>query len=254
MPITDPDALFGSTVMDANGAKLGKVEDIYFDNDTDKPEWAAVKSGFFGGHVSLIPLAEVTQTGSQLHAPYTKEQVKAAPHHDPGEELSVDDEAELFTYYGVSYSGETVTADPDAAQPAPSAQPAPRAAVDDGLIRSEERVHIGTRRQEAGKARLRKYVVTEQVTQTVPVSHEEVRVEREAITDADRDRAMAGAELSEADYEITLHAETPVVEKEVVPVERVRLAKETVTDQETVSTEVRKEQIVEETDLDPRAS
>jgi uncharacterized protein (TIGR02271 family) len=89
-------------------------------------------------------------------------------------------------------------------------------------------------------------VVTEQVTQTVPVSHEEVRIEREPITDANRGAATDGPAISEEEHEVVLHAETPVVEKEVVPVERVRLAKETVTGEETVSGEVRKERIEQE--------
>jgi uncharacterized protein (TIGR02271 family) len=102
--------------------------------------------------------------------------------------------------------------------------------------------------REAGRARLRKYVVTENVTQTVPVSREEVRLEREPITDANRDRAMAGPAISEEEHEVVLREERPVVEKEAVPVERVRLDTETVTDQVTVDEEVRKEQI--DTDID----
>ena len=101
---------------------------------------------------------------------------------------------------------------------------------------------MGTRSEEVGRARLRKYVVTENVTETVPVSREEVRVEREPITEANVGNAMDGPAISEEEHEVTLHAERPVVEKEAVPVERVRLDKKTVTDQETV-TEVRKEEI-----------
>jgi uncharacterized protein (TIGR02271 family) len=115
--------------------------------------------------------------------------------------------------------------------------------TDEAMTRSEERLNVGTRREEAGRARLRKYVVTENVTETVPVSREEVRVEREPITDANVGRAMDGPAISEEEHEVTLHAERPVVEKEAVPVERVRLDKETVTEQERVSADVRKEEI-----------
>ena len=111
------------------------------------------------------------------------------------------------------------------------------------MTRSEERMRVGTERVETGRARLRKYVVTENVTQTVPVSHEEVRIEREPITDANVDAATDGPAISEEEHEVVLHAERPVVAKETVPVERVRVDTETVTDQETVSGEVRKEQI-----------
>jgi uncharacterized protein (TIGR02271 family) len=113
------------------------------------------------------------------------------------------------------------------------------------MTRSEERLHVGTESVPAGRARLRKYVVTENVTTTVPVSHEEVRLEREPITDANRDAALSGADISEEEHEVTLRAERPVVAKETVPVERVRLATETVTGEEQISEEVRKEQIDE---------
>ena len=115
--------------------------------------------------------------------------------------------------------------------------------TDEAMTRSEERLNVGTRTEETGRARLRKYVVTENVTETVPVSREEVRVEREPITDANIGNAMDGPAISEEEHEVTLHAERPVVAKEAVPVERIRLDKTTVTDQETVSADVRKEEI-----------
>jgi len=115
--------------------------------------------------------------------------------------------------------------------------------TDDAMTRSEERLHVGTETREAGRVRLRKYVVTENVTQTVPVSHEEVRVEREPITDANRDAALAGEPIGEAEHEVVLRAERPVVEKEAVPVERVRLGTETVTEDAEVNETLRKEQI-----------
>jgi uncharacterized protein (TIGR02271 family) len=97
---------------------------------------------------------------------------------------------------------------------------------------------------------LRKYVVTEQVTQTVPVKREEVRVEREPITDGNVDQALDGPEISEEEHEVVLHEEEPVVEKRTVPKERVRMEKESVTDEAQVSEEVRKEQIEADGDLD----
>jgi uncharacterized protein (TIGR02271 family) len=115
--------------------------------------------------------------------------------------------------------------------------------TDDAMTRSEERLSVGTRSEEVGRARLRKYVVSENVTETVPVSREEVRIEREPITDANIGNAMDGPAISEEEHEVVLHAERPVVAKEAVPVERVRLDKTTVTEQETVTDSVRKEQI-----------
>jgi uncharacterized protein (TIGR02271 family) len=114
--------------------------------------------------------------------------------------------------------------------------------TDTAMTRSEERLNVGTRQEEVGKARLRKYVVTENETVTVPVSHEEVRVEYEPITDANMGNAMDGPAISEEEHEVTLNAERPVVDKEAVPVERVRLDKQTVQEQEQVSADLRKEE------------
>ena len=111
------------------------------------------------------------------------------------------------------------------------------------MTRSEEELAVGTAKQERGRARLRKYVVTEQVQTTVPVQREEVRLEREPITEANRDAALSGSDISEAEHEVVLHEEEPVVEKRVVPKERVRMTKDTEVDERTISEEVRKERI-----------
>ena len=115
--------------------------------------------------------------------------------------------------------------------------------TDDAMTLSEERLSVGTRSEEVGRARLRKYVVTENVTETVPVTREEVRIEREPITGGNIDNAMDGPAISEEEHEVTLHAERAVVEKEAVPVERIRLDKETVTEQATVTEGLRKEEV-----------
>ena len=111
------------------------------------------------------------------------------------------------------------------------------------MTRSEEEVRVGTAERERGRVRLRKHVVTENVQQTVPVRREEVRVEREPITDENIDDAMSGPEISEEEHEVVLHEEEPVVEKRTVAKERVRLGTETHQDEREVSEEIRKEQI-----------
>ncbi len=264
--LSDPAQLNGVTVQDSDGGKIGKVTDVYLDDQTSKPEWAAVKTGMFGGHVSLVPLANASFDGEALKVPYDKDQVKNAPHQDPAQELSPQQEAEIFDHYGVAYGGETVTAKTggqgkqDSAQTGNKRQTGGKGKqksgqtggpgqdtsgenTDKAMTRSEEQLHVGTERVHGGTARLRKYVVSEDVTKTVPVSHEEVRVQREPITDANRGEAMSGAELTEEEHEVTLHAEKPVVNKETVPVERVRLGTETVTEEHTVNETVSKEQI-----------
>jgi uncharacterized protein (TIGR02271 family) len=269
------DRLVGSSanVIDSEGNKIGSLGELYLDDRTDEPSWATVKTGLFGMSESFVPLDNATAEGGDLRVPYTKDQIKDAPRVDPEGHLEVDEENRLYRHYGLAagtaghagtagYSetggnahtgvgGTTGTANAagiaDTTGTAGTAgmtdRDTTRAGADDAMTRSEERLRVGTESQEVGKARLRKYIVTENVTRTVPVQHEEVRLEREPITDANRGDALSGPDLSEAEHEVTLHAEKPVVDKETVPVERVRLDKETVTDQETVSTDVRKEEI-----------
>ncbi|ASR38554.1 hypothetical protein BAY61_30145 [Prauserella marina] len=120
-----------------------------------------------------------------------------------------------------------------------------RRAGDDTMIRSEEQLKVGTEQVETGHVRLRKYVVTEEQQITVPVSHEEVRLEREPITGAERETS---ATIGEETYDVTLHAEKPVVRKETVAVERVRLGTEKITEEQTVTDSVRKERVEVEDD------
>jgi uncharacterized protein (TIGR02271 family) len=265
------DRLVGSSanVIDSEGNKIGSLGELYLDDRTDEPSWATVKTGLFGMSESFVPLDNATTEGEDLRVPYTKDQIKDAPRVDPEGHLEAAEEDRLYRHYGLvagdaGYSGTGgttgtagTTGIADTAGTTGTAdttgiadRDTSRAGADDAMTRSEERVQVGTESQEVGKARLRKYVVTENVTRTVPVQREEVRLEREPITDANRGEALSGPEISEAEHEVTLHAERPVVEKEAVPVERVRLDKDTVTEQETVSTDVRKEEI--ETDDDMR--
>jgi len=263
--MNNPDTMTGASVNGRDGSTLGKIDAIYYDNDTNKPEWAAVKSGLFGGHVSLVPLQDGSWDGKALTVPFDKEALKSAPHHDPDSELSVTEEEELYGHYGMSSSGGAPTS-ADAAQHASGDRRRDRTGehgvqgrdtsgptTDDAMTRSEERLQVGTEVREAGRVRLRKHIVTENVTTTVPVSHEEVTLEREPITEANRGDALAGEDLSEETHEVTLTEQRPIVEKETVPVERVRLGTETVTDDQHVDETVRKEVIdTEGTSADKR--
>ena len=118
------------------------------------------------------------------------------------------------------------------------------------MTRSEEELRVSKQRHQTGTARLRKYVVTENVNLKVPVEKQRVRIEREPITDANRAAAMSGPDIAEREHEVTVTEERPVVTKKTVPKEQVRLAKETVTETETVGGQVRKEQIDVEGDVD----
>ena len=246
MTMTDLSGWKGHDVVDPSGDKIGEIADIYLDEQTDQPEWLAVRTGLFGRRVSFVPLAEAQPSGDYVAVPYTKAQVKDAPHADPDEGLlSEDEEARLYEYYGLPYSDiRSDTGLPDAGGTS--------AGTDDAMTRSEEELRVGTRQREAGQARLRKWVETEHVSTTVPVAREEVRIEREPITDANVDRALQGQEISEDVHEVTLMEEKAVAGTEVVPKERVRLDKETVVEQEQVEADLRQERIDAEVDPDIR--
>jgi uncharacterized protein (TIGR02271 family) len=245
--ITDAYTWQGRDLLDSDGEKIGSIKEIYEDVRTGKPEWGLVTSGFFGTRSHFIPLAGAQPDGEAIRVNATKDQVKSAPSIEGEGQLSEDDERRLFEHYNVPYTNEgSVTAEgaPNGgAQAGPSGHDTSGPTTDDAMTRSEEELRVGKSKQERGRARLRKYIVTEQVQTTIPVQREEVRVEREPITDANAEQAMDGPELSEEEHEVVLHEEQPVVEKRTVPKERVALRKETVTDERQISEPVRKEQI-----------
>ncbi len=111
------------------------------------------------------------------------------------------------------------------------------------MTRSEEQLNVDTERVQAGKARLRKWVETENVQVDVPVRKEKAVVVTEPVTDTNRDAAYSGRDITEDEHEVVLNAERPVVSKEAVPQERVRLDTEVEESVETVGGEVRKERI-----------
>jgi uncharacterized protein (TIGR02271 family) len=250
-------------VHDADGNRIGEAKHVFLDDSTGQPEWVSVRTGMFGSSESFVPIKDAAVVGDHLEVPYAKNKIKDAPNVDvdAGGHLSEDEEHRLYEHYGIAWDeawqranqpGEGGWANAPGVErtsagetgPGPADQPR---SGDDAMTRAEETMRVGTERQVTGRARLRKYVVTEEVQQTVPVRHEEVRVEREPITDANRDAAMSGPEITEAEHEVTLHAERPVVQTEAVPVERVRLDTEEHVEEKTVRGEVRKEQIEADT-------
>jgi uncharacterized protein (TIGR02271 family) len=249
----------GRELIGSDGEKIGKVKEIYEDTATGKPEWALVSSGFLGTRSHFVPLTGAQPEGEGVRVEATKDRVKDAPGIEGEGQLSEADERRLFEHYNVPYTSQgstTAQGAPDHA-PAGDAQRAtgdryPSAGdgydtsgptTDEAMTRSEEELRVGTATHERGRARLRKYVVTEEVQTTVPVQREEVRLEREPVTDANVDAAMDGPQISEEEHEVVLHEEQPVVEKRTVPKERVRLAKDTVTDEREINEAVRKERI-----------
>lgn len=235
-PVQDPQALEDTVVVGSDGSEIGSVGQVYTDNETAEPTWVTVRTGWFGGRESFIPLSDASFGGDAIRVPYDKDMIKGAPHNDAGEPLSASDEDELYSYYGL-----TSTAGDGTVSARKSEIPSQVTPLDSGdfLTRSEEQLHIGTERVQTGRARLRKVVVTEMQTVTVPVTREEVRVVREPITPGE----SVDATIGESATDVVLTEERVVVRKETVPVEKVRLNTETVTEQREVTEAIRKEQI-----------
>lgn len=223
----------GNTMVDESGDKIGKIDEIYVDDQTGEPEWALVNTGLFGTNSNFVPLAGATMRDGDVVSPHDEDTVKDAPQLDADQHLSEEQEAELYRYYGVEYT--------------PPKDEQVTAASGDGhleedqetMVRSEEELVVGTKQREAGRLRLRKHVVTEEETATVPVSHEEVEVTREPITDG----TAVDGDLSEETVEVTLTEEVATAGTRTVGKEEIHVDKHTVTDEEQVSAEVRKEEV-----------
>ena len=221
--------VIGKDVYDQSGDKIGSASEVYLDDESGQPEWVPVKTGLFGTKEYFVPLQGAVLTDDGVRVPVSKAQVKDAPKVDTDGHLSPQEEQELYRYYGLGFgqgttdtttTGNIGTAgmagtghndrDTTTAGMAGTAGRTDRdgdgvyddvqgravgrdtsgPTTDEAMTRSEERLNVGTRTEEVGRARLRKYVVTENVTETVPVSHEEVRVSREPITDANIGNAL----------------------------------------------------------------
>ena len=172
----------GRTLLDRDGSRIGTIDAIYLDDRTGQPEWALVNTGLFGSRSSFVPLAQASGSGDQVQVPYDKQLVKDAPRVDTDQHLSKTEEQELWRHYGLDYdSGYTDTADRDGddiydqAQDSAVGRDTSGPTTDDAMTRSEEELEVGTAQRERGRARLRKYVTTEQQQLTVPVQREEVR-------------------------------------------------------------------------------
>jgi uncharacterized protein (TIGR02271 family) len=260
---TDARQVIGTTAYSTDGEKIGKVGQLFLDDESGRPEFVTVNTGLFGTNETFIPVAEATFDSDRLTLPFTKDKVKDAPNVDAeGGHLDRTEEQRLYEYYAMRYDkGGDVSGDVSGLAgvggvgqntAGTEGYDTSGPTTDDAMTRSEEEVHVGTTSQEAGRARLRKYVTTEQETHTVPVRREKAVLETEPVTDANVGAATSGPDLSDEEHEVVLNEARVVVDKDVKPVERVRLGTETVESQETVTEDVRKEHIEAEGDVNDR--
>ncbi|GHD86535.1 MULTISPECIES: DUF2382 domain-containing protein [Kocuria] len=280
MTTFDVNAILSSTAYGSDGDKIGKVEQVFLDDNSGEPTFLTVNTGLFGAKENFVPVKGARQDGDRVVLPYTKDVIKDAPKVDADQHLSPAEEEELYRYYELNYNDDrTAGTDRDRTTAAAgTAGVAGTAAADRGVadrdvadrdrdavdqdrrdvaatagdeasvVRHEERLNVGTQEREAGHARLRKYVVTDHETVDVPVEREEVTVERTPINDTNA--RVDNGTIGEEEVDVTLHEERPVVQKEAVAVEEVGLNKQTVQETQRVEADVRKEQVDVETDVD----
>ncbi|MEU2835379.1 PRC and DUF2382 domain-containing protein [Streptomyces lavendulae] len=217
--------LEGMTLSDSSGSIVGIVQQVYVDDVSEEPHWVTVHAGHKDVAASFVPLHGARIEADKLWAAYTREQIKSAPVVAlPGGHLDAVDEDALYRYYDI-----TERRLPDLE----------RARLDE-LVLSEERLTWSAEEHESGRAYLRKHIVVENVTGTVPLTHEEVTVTREPVTDR-----RVRADVSDAEIEVILHEEQAIAHKETVPVERVHVETRKITEQREVTGQVRKEELEE---------
>jgi uncharacterized protein (TIGR02271 family) len=238
----DVNQLLGREVISSDGESLGQVEDVYVDPETGEPEFLMVASGLLKRRRHAVPASGLTDMEETVQIPFGKEEVKDAPTVEADGELSEAEEEALYRHYQGSddhpRSHTDEADDGDDVEQVDGGDADSRAT--DAMTRSEEELRIvGHQRRPRERVRLRKHQVTEYVTMRVPVTRDEVKVEHEPI-DETADPATGEQDSGTA---VTLSSEEPIVEKRVVPKERIRLGAETVTEDEQVSADVRKEHV-----------
>jgi uncharacterized protein (TIGR02271 family) len=226
--------MHGRPVYAQEGETIGNVEEIFYDYETNQPEWIGIGTGLFGTKRVLVPVAGANVEGDGLRVPHSKDTVKGSPDID-SDEISQELEYELASYYGVGYSERrSDTGLPEGAPDSPGDTTEGSPAV----TRSEEELHVGREDVQSGRARLRKWVETEPVSMDVELQQETARVTREPV-----EQPVGDVEIGDEEVAVELRGERPVVEKRAVAKERIALEKDVETETATVSDEVRKERV-----------
>lgn len=218
--MTGPQLPIGTPVAGGRGEPLGTVDAVYVDNATGLLAWAAVLGG---AGTAVVPLQVSRFDGAVLHVPYDADRLASAPPHDAHTLISYEAGDDLARHYGLLPAGAGPTA------------PAPE------TVRSEERLRTGVVNVVVGRARLETYVVVEERTFTVPVRRQEVRVVHDLVPAAEQ--VVSDVAPAAASHEVVLHAEEVVVTTRVVPVERARLVRRVVAHDQTVTEQIRSEQV-----------
>lgn len=246
------DQLQNGDVFSTDGEKIGSVGQVYLDDVTNEPTFVTVKTGLFGAKETFVPLQQAQTTTDGITVPFTKDFVKDAPNVDADGSLTPEEEQRIYEYYSLEYSGAetdrhaaagTVTTGTDRVETERRdvVDTDRRAAVDnddDSMVLRDEHLQVGTERKASGRVRLRKQSYTTTETVEVPVTREEVVVERESIDPNSAEARVDG----DNEVSVTTYEETPVVNK-TVEAEKVSLGKRQVQDTETVTEELTHEDV-----------
>ena len=290
MTTFDVNAILSSTAYGSDGDKIGKVEQVFLDDNSGEPTFLTVNTGLFGAKENFVPVKGARQDGDRVVLPYTKDVIKDAPKVDADQHLSPAEEEELYRYYELNYNDDrTAGTDRDRTTAAAgTAGVAGTAAADRGVadrgvadrdvadrdvadrdrdaVDQDRRDVAATAGDEASVVRHeeRLNVGTQEreggharLRKYVVTDHEtvDVPVEREEVTVErtpinDTNTRVDNGTIGEEEVDVTLHEERPVVQKEAVAVEEVGLNKQTVQETQRVEADVRKEQVDVETDVD----
>jgi uncharacterized protein (TIGR02271 family) len=269
------DQYAGYEVYDRDGDKIGKVDDLFVD-ENDQPEYIGVKMGFLGLEgTSLIPweIARVDENDRRIEVSVDKAQVKEGPSFDDDQDITPDYEERVYSHYGLQraqtggeqrggygeYYGDH---DEEAGKVGPGMREGDtetgefrgHSEADEGVHqshgsdlededelrvqRSEEELRAGTRERESGALNVRKRVRTDREQVRVPKRREEVNVERVPVNEEG-----TGAEIGDDEVSMPVVEEEVVVGKRAVVKEELRIRKDVVEDEEVVEEDVRKEEV-----------
>jgi uncharacterized protein (TIGR02271 family) len=239
---TQTEQLFGYDVTDTQGNTIGSVDGVWVDDATNRPEFIAVKTGMLFGKNHLMPVeqAQIDQASQTIQVPYSEDQIKGGPSFGTTDNLSPDDEQQIYSYYGMQRS--TATSPTGYAAGGGPSTTGTGTRITEGtqdMTLSEEELQVGKRQEEAGRARLRKIVRTEHEEVPVELRHEEVSIER---TPATGEQAPDTA-FQEREIDVPVMREEPVVAKEAHTREQVRVGKDVQTEQRTVGGDIRREDV-----------
>jgi uncharacterized protein (TIGR02271 family) len=242
-----PEQLYGFEALDSMGNKIGKIDGVWVDDATGELEFIGVKTGWLMGKTHIIPAAQAQiDNGSQtVSVPYAQDQIKDAPSYGTNDELSPDDESQIYSYYGIDRSTGTSPTGLPSGDQVGTYQSSDTDTGERSVQLSEEELQVGKRSVEAGRVRLRKVVHTEQQEVPVDLRHEEVNIERVPAGGQD----VPDSAFQEQEIEVPVMREEPVVGKEARVTGQVQVDKTAETETRTVGGEVRREDV--EVDRDP---